>query len=79
VFIDGRTLPMDVYASSDINVVIAELQASVAELQAGAFRSYWEGTEAGRYVRTRAPSDATAAIPRARSKNAFRFSAEAGS
>jgi hypothetical protein len=45
VFIDGKTLPMDVYASSDVNVVIAELQASVAELKAGAFRSYWEGPE----------------------------------
>jgi hypothetical protein len=45
VFIDGKTLPMDVYASSDVNVVIAELQASAAELNAGVFRSYWEGSE----------------------------------
>ena len=45
VFIDGKTLPMDVYASSDVNVVIAEMQASVTELKAGAFRSYWEGSE----------------------------------
>jgi len=44
VFIDGQTLPLDVYASSDVNVLIAKLQAALAKTKAGDLRSYWEGT-----------------------------------
>ena len=45
VFIDGQTLPMDVYTTSDVNVVIANLQASLEKERLGDLRSYWEGTK----------------------------------
>lgn len=45
VFIDGQTLPMDVYTTSDVNVVIANLQTSLEKERLGGLRSYWEGTK----------------------------------
>lgn len=41
IFVNGTDLPDDVYANSDINVVIEELEDCLGEH--GAFRGYWEG------------------------------------
>jgi hypothetical protein len=43
VFLDGQTLPMDVYETSDVNVVIRSLLDALGNL--GEFRSHWGGNE----------------------------------
>jgi hypothetical protein len=45
VFLDGLTLPADVYETCSVNVTIANLQASLAPGELGGLRSYWEGSE----------------------------------
>jgi hypothetical protein len=43
VYLDGTSLPDSVYAESDVNELIDELQNAVAEI--GELRSFWDGPE----------------------------------
>jgi hypothetical protein len=48
VYLDGATLPAEVYATSDINVVIEQLMERIEGM--GEMQSYWEGeTETALY------------------------------
>ncbi len=43
IYLDGVNLPDEVYATSDVNVVVEELNRSVEG--SGELQSYWEGSE----------------------------------
>lgn len=43
VFLDGTTLPMDVYKTSDVNVVLRNLKTALGDL--GESRSHWRGNK----------------------------------
>jgi hypothetical protein len=45
MFIDGQTLPMEIYKTNDVNQVIANLQRVLQTNKLGSLRSYWEGSE----------------------------------
>ena len=43
VFLDGTTLPIEVYKSSDVNITLKNLIGALAEHGLGDFRSHWRG------------------------------------